>query len=60
MLCSQIMADDFHDVKKSLQPLLRALLKQHNVDSAEVKLQTQQAYHLELSFMERSKSTQAD
>jgi hypothetical protein len=54
------MADDFHDVKKSLQPLLRALLKQHNVDSAEVKLQTQQAYHLELSFMERSKSTQAD
>ena len=60
MLCSQIKATDFHDVKKNLQHLLKALLKHFNVDPSEVRAQTQHHDHLELNFLERSKPTQAD
>jgi hypothetical protein len=60
VLCSQIKATDFNDVKKALQPLFRAILIHFNVSTSEVKAMMQYQDHLELNFLERSKSTQAD
>ena len=60
MLCSEIKADDFIEVKKALQPLFKALFKHFNVGMSEVKELIQYPSHLEQNFLERSKSTQAD
>ena len=60
VLCSQIKATDFPDVKKLLQHLFKALLKHFNVDPSEVRAQTQHHDHLELNFLERSEPTQVD
>ena len=60
MLCSDIKADDFIEVKRLLQPLFKALFKHFNVGLSEVKELIQYPSHLEQKFLERSKSTQAD
>jgi hypothetical protein len=60
VLCSDIKADDFIEVKKALQPLFKALFKHFNVGLSEVKELILYPSHLEQNFLERSKSTQAD
>jgi hypothetical protein len=60
VLCSDIKADDFIEVKKALQPLFKALFKHFNVNLDEVKTLIQYPSLLEQNFLERSKSTQAD
>jgi len=59
-LGSQVDADYFPELKRSMRPLFQALLQQYKVDNEEIKAQVQFPDDLEANFLERSKATQVD